>query len=129
MTTLTVTFKAGESVSDNAITLPPAHSYQITVPPTYTAISPGPKGGSISFLASETGERFSDLCMDDGTAPELTVLRADTTIIFPAQDSVLSTLPFLKLRSGSRLHAIVQEKDTSLTIECVGAAAKARRAA
>jgi hypothetical protein len=99
------TIPAGESLSDG-IDCSAGQIVRITVPQEYTE-------GNLTFQVSSNGDLYNDLYDDDGDEITITA-NPDSTIVI-AKPWVRS-VGWLKLRSGSRDHAVKQREDCKFAI-------------
>lgn len=99
------TIKAGESLSDG-IDCSAGKIVRITVPQEYSE-------ANLTFQVSSNGDLYNDLFDDDGD--EITVTANPDSTIVIAKPWVKS-VGFIKLRSGTREHAVKQDVNCKFAI-------------
>jgi hypothetical protein len=99
------TIARGESLSDG-VDCSAGQIVRITVPQEFTE-------ANLTFQVSSNGDLYNDLYDDGGE--EITITATPDTTIF-VEGLWVRSVGFLKLRSGSRDHAVEQREDCKFAI-------------
>lgn len=100
------TIEAGESLSDS-VDCTVGTVVRMTMPATWGI-------GNITFQVSNDGQNFNDLFNYDGR--ELTMVVTPGAAIPIVFDELTRCWAYLKIRSGSRNHPVVQEEQRDFAI-------------
>jgi len=84
---------------------------RLTMPPFWS-------GGNLSFQISSDGQGYNDLVGMDGKEIVIPVVPGSAVVVAPLSD-YLRAVAFLKVRSGTRTHPVIQweKRDFAVAIE------------